>query len=180
LAGRFPGHALDEQGYREAGLVARALASRPVRSVISSPIERAQQTAAPIAAAADVQLVLESDLTEVDFGAWTGIRFADLYDVPEWRRFNSFRSTIAPPGGETMLDVQKRVLAVVLRLRAAWPDAELVLVSHGDIIKAALAHFLGTPLDLFRRIEIAPASRSIIALGDDWVRIDAVNLPPGS
>ena len=92
--------------------------------------------------------------------------------------FNSFRSTAAVPGGETMLPAQARAVA-------AWPGAgplrrgQVAIVSHGDVIKAVLAHFLAVPLDLFRRIEIAPASRSELQLYPAHVRVLGVNLPPG-
>jgi probable phosphoglycerate mutase len=79
-----------------------------------------------------------------------------------------------------MLAVQMRAVSAMVRLREAHPGAEVVLVSHADVIKAALAHFLAMPLDLFQRIEIAPASRSLVRLGADWVRVEAINLPPGA
>ncbi len=76
-----------------------------------------------------------------------------------------------------MLDAQARVVGALLRLRARWPGAELAVVSHGDIIKVVLAHVLGSPLDLLRRIELAPASRSIIVLGDRDATVSGMNLP---
>ncbi|MBV9734531.1 MAG: histidine phosphatase family protein, partial [Acidisphaera sp.] len=114
---------------------------------------------------------------EVDFGDWTGDRFEALHARPEWRAFNRFRSTAPIPGGETMLAAQARAVGAVLRLRAAHPDAELAVVSHADVIKAVLAHFLAAPLDLFSRIEIAPASRSVVVLYDETAAIAGVNLP---
>jgi probable phosphoglycerate mutase len=84
------------------------------------------------------------------------------------------------PGGETMLNAQMRGMAVLWRLRAQLQDTEVVLVSHGDVIKAVLAHVLAVPLDLFARIEIAPGSRSEVVIYDSDARILGVNLPPGA
>jgi probable phosphoglycerate mutase len=104
--------------------------------------------------------------------------FQDLRDTPGWIAFNTFRSTAPTPGGETMLAAQARAVAALVRLAARHPGAELAAVSHGDIVKALLAHALGTPLDLLRRIEIDPASRSVIALEERDARALGINLPP--
>lgn len=180
LAGRMPGVALSPQGQAEAGRIAQALAARPIAAVFASPLQRAQETAAPIAAAHGLPVLTEPGLDEVDFGAWTGLAFTALDGAPGWHVFNAFRSMAPVPEGETMLAAQARAVAAILGLRAAWPGAELVAVSHGDIIKAILAHVLAVPLDLFRRIEISPGSRSVVALGEEDVQVEAVNLPPGA
>ena len=85
-----------------------------------------------------------------------------------------------PPDGEPMLAVQVRAISLVTRLHREHPDAEFVLVSHSDLLKAVLAHALGVPLDLLHRIELGPASRSVLVLSEHDVRIDAINLPPGA
>ncbi len=103
--------------------------------------------------------------------------FDVLHADPAWRHFNVFRSTALIPGGETMLAAQARGLAAILRIRAAYPDREVVLVSHGDVLKSVLAHFLATPLDLMRRIEISPASRSVLVLDAADARVEAINVP---
>jgi broad specificity phosphatase PhoE len=176
LAGRSGGHSLGPAGRAEAEALASVLGERPVAAVVSSPLERARETAAPIAARHRLAVGIDPDLDEIDFGEWTGLAFDVLHADPAWRRFNVFRSTTPIPGGESMLAAQARGLAAVLRLRAAHPGAEVVAVSHGDIIKAVLAHFLATPLDLMRRIEISPASRSVLVLDAADARIEAVNL----
>lgn len=180
LAGRSPGHALNEIGRQEAVRLADALASRPVVALISSPMQRARETAAPLAARLNLTVAIEPDLDEIDFGDWTSRRFDELHPSPEWQRFNQLRSAAQIPGGETMLAAQARAVAAILRLRKAWPEGEVAIVSHGDIVKALLAYFLGVPLDLFRRIEIAPASRSVLRLDEADVRIEAMNLPIGT
>jgi probable phosphoglycerate mutase len=180
LAGRTPGHSLNAAGEAEAELLAQKLATFPIIAVISSPLERAVQTATPIAERLGLEILIEPDLNEIDFGEWTGWKFDQLHLSPEWRAFNAFRSAVPVPGGETMAAAQARAVAAVLRLKSQHPDGELVAVSHGDVIKAVLTFFLGMPLDLFRRLEISPASRSIVSLGRADVRIDGVNLSPGA
>ena len=178
LAGRSPGHSLGETGRREAEAVAAALAGRPIVAVVSSPLERARETAAPIGARHGLRVEVDRDLDEIDFGVWTGLQFDALHADSGWQRFNVFRSSTPIPGGETMLGAQMRGLAALVRLRAAYPGGEVVVVSHGDVVKSILAHFLSTPLDLMRRIEISPASRSVLELGDRDARLLGINLPP--
>ena len=178
LAGRSPGHHLGPEGRLQAEAVAIDLAERPLTAVIASPLERAQETAAPIAAQHGLAVAIDPGLNEVAFGDWTGARFDDLAERADWQAFNAFRSMAPVPGGESMLNVQARAVAALLRLRAAWPGAEIAVVSHGDVVKAMLAHLLGIPLDLFRRLDIAPASRSVVVLHDGDAQVLGVNLPP--
>ncbi len=180
LGGRAPGHALNETGRGEAGKVAGALRGRTVAAVVSSPVQRAQETAAPIAEALGLAVETDAALVELDCGEWTGMTFDTLRERPEWHRWNRFRSSAAIPGGETMLAVQARTVAALERLHAVHGEAEVVLVSHADIIKAALLHVLGAPLDHMGRLEVGPGSRSVVAWHDETARVLAANLPPGS
>jgi broad specificity phosphatase PhoE len=180
LAGRTRGHSLSALGREQAERAAGVLAEGPIAAVAASPLERARQTAAPIAARCGLAVEVDPDLDEIDFGDWTGMDFAALHARPDWLAFNIFRSTAPIPGGETMLDAQRRGLAAINRLRLRFPDREVAVVSHGDVIKAVVAHFLAVPLDLFARIEIAPGSRSIVVVDETGARILGVNLPPGA
>lgn len=180
LGGRAPGHALNAAGREEAGRVAAAMRGRVVAAVVSSPVQRAQETAAPIAEALGLAVRTDAGLVELDCGDWTGMTFDTLRKRPEWHRWNRFRSSAAIPGGETMLAVQARTVAALERLHAAHGDAEIVVVSHADVIKAALLHVLGAPLDHMGRLEVAPGSRSVVAWHDETARVLAANLPPGS
>lgn len=174
LAGRTPGYSLDAEGRAEARTLAVSMAKLPIAAIISSPRERARETVAPLAERLGLTIAIEPRFDEIDFGAWTGRSFDSLHDVPAWRAWNEFRSTAAIPGGETMLSAQARAVAAAL----AVPEGEVVIVTHGDIVKALLAHFLGIPLDLLRRMDIAPASRSVLRIYDRDARIEAINLPP--
>ncbi len=177
LTGCSGAYALNEQGRAEAVSLARTLSDVGLVAVFTSPLQRARETASPIAARAELEVMIDPDLSEIEFGDWTGAAFADLHHRPEWQVFNRFRSSRAPPGGESMLAVQQRAVSAMMRICARWPDGNVAVISHADVIKAILAHFLGVPLDLFQRIEVAPASRSIIRIFPADVRIDAINLP---
>ncbi len=173
----MPGVPLSAEGVAQAAALADALAARPVRAVLSSPVQRAQETAAPIAARHGLPVLTDAGLDEVDFGAWMGMTFDTLASDPAWDVWNRCRSLAPTPGGETMAAAQARALAAVARVRTAVGDGEAVLVGHSDLLKAVLAHLLGTPLDLLQRIELAPASRSVMVLWDGGGRVDGVNLP---
>lgn len=162
IVGRAPGVRLSPEGLRQAEVLAERLEGSSIRALYSSPLERARATAAPIAARLRLEVQIADELHEIDFGDWTNRTLADLHDAEAWRAFNLFRSSSRIPHGETMIDVQGRMLQLVERLCAAHPEQMVALVSHGDVIKATLAHCLGVPLDLFQRIEISPASISIV------------------
>lgn len=177
LAGRMSGWGLNERGRAQSKALGKALAGRTLAAVVASPLERARETACSIAAPHRLEVQIEPGLDEVDFGQWSGRGIAELHHDPAWRAFNRFRGVAAPPAGETMLAVQARALTVLVELRDRFPNAEVAAVSHADVIKAVLAHALGMPLDLFQRLVIGPASRSILVLGGDFLRVERVNLP---
>lgn len=164
IVGRAPGVQLSPAGLREAETLAERLEGSSIRALYSSPLERARATAAPLAARLRLQVRIAEELNEIDFGAWTNRTLAELHELEEWRRFNIFRSGSRIPGGETMIEVQERVLALFERLCSDHPGQTVALISHGDVIKASLAHYLGVALDLFQRLEISLASVSMIKI----------------
>ena len=176
LCGRMPGVGLGEDGRWQAEALARRFAEgRGVDAVWTSPMERARETAAPIAGRLGL-LAWDSDaLCEIDFGAWTGASFDDLRDDPRWRRWNEARGGERPPGGESMAEAQARAMGEVERAREEHPGGRVVLVSHGDVIKAALAGVLGLSLDAHARFEIAPASVSALAVWDGGGKVLSMN-----
>ena len=175
LAGRMPGVPLSHAGVAQAQALARHYDGQAVRAVLTSPVQRAQETAAPMASALGLLPVIEPGLEEIDFGSWSGAVFTALAPQPAWNAWNSARSLAPTPGGETMLMAQARAISALMRQREQ--GGTVIAVSHSDVIKAVLAYVLGMPLDLLHRLEIAPASRSILVLGTDFARVDAVNLP---
>ena len=164
VVGRTPGVRLSPEGVGQAEALAERLQSSSIRAIYSSPLERARDTAAPFGARVRLEVQVADELNEIDFGDWTNRTLADLHDLEDWRRFNSFRSGSRIPNGESMLEVQDRMLRLLERLCAGHGDQIIALVSHSDVIKATLAHYLGVPLDLFQRIEISPGSVSVIRI----------------
>lgn len=175
VAGRQPGVHLNQAGVTEASALPHRLAALPIRAIYSSPLERAVQTAAPLAKARQLDVRILEDATELDFGEWTSQGFDRLEHESAWRRFNSFRSFSRAAGGELMPEVQTRIVRALEGLRATHPGDTVVLVSHGDVIRAALAYVLGVPLDLFQRIEIRAASISRVRFYDDGLLVLGVN-----
>ncbi|MEN3339773.1 MAG: hypothetical protein V7647_3449 [Acidobacteriota bacterium] len=165
LVGRLPGVGLSARGRAEVAALAARLALTPIAAVYSSPLERAVLTAEPIAAAHGVEVTALDSLIELDFGEWTGCTFDALDRLPAWRRFNAHRSTAAVPGGETALDVQRRVVRMLDHLRTTHPHETVALVSHQDVIRTAILHCAGVSLDLFDRFEVSSASISALSLG---------------
>lgn len=178
LVGRMPGVPLNEEGRAQASRLANYFSGRSIAAVVSSPLERAQQTAAPIAGTLGLDVTTDVGLDEIDFGEWTGTTFDALQGMPAWQTWNQFRGTAPTPGGETMLEVLARALRTLARWHRAYPAGELLLVSHQDLLKSLLLHSLGAPLDLIERIELAPASRSIVQIfSDGSMRVEGINLP---
>jgi probable phosphoglycerate mutase len=175
LCGRMPGVHLGETGRRQAEALAQRFAGVGVAAVWTSPLQRARETAGPIGARLGLRARASDALCEIDFGAWTGRDFASLADDPVWEIFNSFRSGTRPPGGETMLEVQARVVGFFDELRRRHPDGHVAAVSHCDVLRSAILHYLGAPLDLFLRLEIEPASLSILELAEWGPRLILLN-----
>lgn len=180
LPGRARGLHLAEAGHAQAAAVAERIAAlqtdkRRVAAVYASPLERTQETAAPIAKALGLRIRRNQGLLEADFGEWTGAELKKLYKLPEWRTVQRNPSGFRFPGGESFTEMQARITGAVDRLRAAHPGETIVAVSHADPIKAAVAHAMGTHLDLFQRIVVSPCSVSAVLYGVDGPVVLAVN-----
>ncbi len=179
LAGRTPGVRLGEAGRAQAARLGRRLRGEHFDAVLTSPRERTRETAAAICVDRGIEPQVEEDLDELDFGSWSNRTFDDLGREDDWRRWNTARWLCATPAGDTMLAVQARMVALVMRLRGNWPDGRIVLVSHADPIKVLLAYFLTLPLDAFHRFDIEPASVSRIQI-DAWSSVvRSINEPAG-
>lgn len=175
LTGWLPGLHLNEKGREQARRLAERLAGVPVRAVLSSPLERTRETAEPIAARLGLEIEIREEIGELRLGEWTGRSLKELRKDPVWRQFNEHRATARIPGGETMLEVQARMLEVVFELHGRYPDGTVVLVSHGDPIRSILCYLMGIPLDLIHRIEASTASVSVATLAEWGPRVLRVN-----
>jgi probable phosphomutase (TIGR03848 family) len=175
LTGRMRGVPLDDEGVRQAHRLVRRLAGVDLAAVYSSPMERTRQTAAPLAARLGLEVAVRDGLNEIDFGAWTGRSWDELAHLPGWRQFNAVRSCTRVPGGEHICEVQARVIGALERVANDHPDQSVAVVTHADVIRAALAYFSGVAIDLFLRLDISPASVSTVVLTADGPRIACIN-----
>ncbi|WP_434025671.1 histidine phosphatase family protein [[Pseudomonas] boreopolis] len=175
LAGRLPGVGLNDLGRRQARALAARLGQLSIAAIYASPLERAMQTAEAIATLRGHRIVPCEELLEIDYGEWTGLSLQALADDEAFRIFNGQRSCAAARAGEYMLQAQARMVVGLDRLRRLHPQQTIAVVSHGDMIRGAVAHYAGIPLDLFHRIEISPASLSVVDVDDMWIRIVCIN-----
>ncbi|GAA2012100.1 MAG: MSMEG_4193 family putative phosphomutase [Nocardioides sp.] len=186
LAGRTPGVKLDDTGRAQAERAGERLAPVRLAALVTSPLERCRQTAKALLAAqaGEVPTLSEKGISECDYGEWQGRALKDLAKEKLWKVVQSQPSAAAFPGGESMATMQARSVAAVRRHDAAieaehGPGAVWVAVSHGDIIKSVLADALGMHLDLFQRINVDPASISIVRYTDSRPYVLATNTHAG-
>jgi probable phosphomutase (TIGR03848 family) len=168
LGGWTPGVHLDDHGVAQAEATARRIADADadVAAVYASPLERTQDTARIVAKALGLRVRTRRGLGEVDYGEWTDRPLAQLRRRKDWAVIQHTPSRFTFPGGESIRGAQTRVVEQLESLAAEHPKDTIVAVSHADIIKAAVAHFLGMPLDTFQRIVVSPASITVLALPD--------------
>lgn len=176
LVGSRPDVPLDELGRSQVVALAERLAELPVEAVYSSPLDRALTTARAIARPHGLDVVPRQALADVEFGEWSGRLLEELRPDPVFRAFNSHRTGVAPPGGEHPAVVQGRMVAELCRLRDAHPGQTIVVVGHGDPLRAVLAAFTGVPLDLARRLELDPASVTRLDLEREDATLRFLNL----
>jgi probable phosphomutase (TIGR03848 family) len=175
LLGRAPGALLNEAGREQAAWLAERLAEERLHAIYSSPLERARETAEAIAAPHQLPVCTEPGLNEIDFGDWTGRAVGDLEEHPRWRAFNEHRSATRVPRGELMLEVQVRIIAAIDSLRERHPWGTVLAVSHSDVIKAALAHYLRISLDHILCFDVDPASITTLDADRSGTRLIRLN-----
>lgn len=175
FTGRRTGVSLNREGREQAERLAGRFQNLEIRSVFSSPAERALQTAHSIASAARVTVEQRCAFHEIDIGSWAGATFEDLSLDEEFRLFNSARSLTRPPSGELMLEVQNRAVGELLRIAQQYAGSAVVVVSHSDVIRSALTYFLGMPLDLAHRLVIGLASVSLVQLSREHIQVVQIN-----
>ena len=181
LPGRAPGLHLSEDGQRQAELAAKRIAElKRVDAVYASPLERARETAAPIAAVCGLKVQIDKGLLECDFGQWTGGELKELIKRPEWQQVQRYPSGFRFPDGESFTEMQTRMATCMEQLRKRHAGGVVVAVSHADPIKAAVAHAMGTHIDLFQRIVISPCSITAIAYSASGPVVLTVNSTGGS
>jgi broad specificity phosphatase PhoE len=176
LAGRLVDPSLGEDGRAQAKRLAKRMRRERFEAIHTSPRKRTRETAARIAAAVDLSEQVAPDLDEIDFGAdWCGRTFDELNADPRWREWNSDRAAAKTPSGESLAGVQERVCRHMRCLSADTRERAVVLVSHADVIKAAVAGQIGLPLEAIDRLEIAPASVTTLVVGDWGAKLIGLN-----
>lgn len=163
LPGLAPGLHLSDRGRDQAQRVAERLAALPIDGIYSSPLERACETAEPTAACTGLKVNEHAGLIECDFGEWTGAALSELVGLPQWQTVLHTPSAFRFPDGESFAQMQARMVGTLEALWTAHLGGVVVCFSHADPIKAAVAHALGTHIDLFQRIVISPCSVSVIS-----------------
>jgi probable phosphoglycerate mutase len=167
LPGRAPGLHLSARGVEQARALAVRLSEleHAPSALYASPLERAKETAAPIATALGLTRHIDRALNECDFGEWTGKKLSALTKRPEWKIVQHAPSAFRFPGGESFSEMQSRMWRAVCAIAQRHPGETVVIVSHADPIKAAVSFAQGVPLDLFQRTVISPCSLSAVAFG---------------
>ena len=163
LSGRTPGIDLSDEGRAQAEALGARMADLPVDVVYASPIERTIQTADALARPHGLEVQALEGVIEADYGDWTGCKLADLAQTDLWKVVQRAPSRVTFPGGEAMAAMQQRTVAALEALVTAHPGHLVVVVSHADPIKAAIAQFTGVHLDFFQRIVVSPASVTAFA-----------------
>ena len=178
LAGRTPGIGLSTMGRAEIAAVADRLANEDIVALYSSPLQRTRETAEILSERLDLPIQYREDLLELDFGEWTGLTFDAVRTDERWPVWRDCRSIATIPGGESMRQVQERAVQALFDLRQTHRDGRVLIVSHGDVIRAALLFALGMPLDFYSRIEVGLASINTIHIDNSGIRVLGVNERP--
>ncbi len=165
LSGRLPGIPLSDEGRDMATRAAAEMGALKPAALLTSPIERCRETAAILGRQWNLQPATDPSFIEADYGTWSGRKLRSLYQLKAWDSLMGAASRFRFPGGETLEDVQHRAVAATERLAGEHRNrAVVVVVSHADVIRSVLAHYLGMPLDLIHRLHVGPASTSVVVL----------------
>lgn len=166
---------LSAEGEASAVALARRLKRCEMAAIFSSPLRRAMQTAGSIAGEHDLAVTVENSLIEVNPGEWENRTFQELGEDVRWKRYNTFRSGTRIPGGEMMIEVQARVVTFLVRIAREFSGRTVAFVTHADVIRAAVCHYAGISLDFSLRIEISPASVSVLQIEEWGARVVLLN-----
>jgi probable phosphoglycerate mutase len=168
LAGHLPGVHLNEKGRKQAALIAQTLSKAPIKAVYSSPLERAVETATPLAQALTLPVIIRTGLIEIDFGRWQGKTGKQMRRLKLWKMVQENPSQMRFPGGESFVEAQQRLYQEIDAIKGTHEEHDLVACfSHSDAISLLVTHYLGLPLDNFQRLSIGTASMSVLFLGKD-------------
>jgi probable phosphoglycerate mutase len=175
LAGRTPGVYLNSCGKLQVQAIATRLAKIKLSAVYTSPLERTVETAEAITQYHNLKAIPIPEIAEVDYGEWMGKPIAELLQKSLWPVIQLYPSGAVFPEGETMYDMQARMIRTLNKLVQRHSGETIAIVGHGDLIKAAVAHYLGVHFDFFQRIVIDTASITTISVSRLGPRVRCVN-----
>jgi len=177
MAGRLPGVHLNDHGEAQAKALAEKLGAAPIKTLYSSPLERAMETATPLAKALKLEIQVRPGLIETDIGEWSGLSWKSMRRLKVWRTVQLAPSLFRFPGGESFAETQHRICKEIETICYEHEPKDIIAcVSHADPIKLAITYFLGVPLDLFQRMQISTASISLLHMGEFGAQLVALNL----
>ncbi|MFN2462638.1 MAG: histidine phosphatase family protein [Candidatus Dormibacteria bacterium] len=165
LIGRLPGIGLNQRGHEQATAAARLLRGLPIQAIYTSPLERTIQTAEALAEVSGLPLTRMEGLLEVDYGEWAGQEYKVLRKTETWKLVQTQPARVRFPGGEAVREAQARVVQAVEELTERHPGGTVAAYTHADMIKLAVAHFIGLPLDLYQRTSVGPGSITALHVG---------------
>lgn len=180
LSGRMPDIHLSDAGRSEAEVAASSLAKVRLKSIYSSPMDRCIETARIIADKHGLPARTRRDLAEVEYGSWTNRSLKAVARTKLWSSVQKWPAGTRFPEGESFVEIQSRGVAVLEDLRIRHPRDRICVVSHGDVIRLVMAHYMGIHLDLFQRILVTPSSISVLSVTDSGPLVLTLNAPPGS
>jgi probable phosphoglycerate mutase len=178
LPGHIPGIHLNRRGHEQAADLGRTLSQLPIKAIYSSPLERAVETAEPLAQSLGLGIQLHPDLTDTDVGDWAGRSWKTLVRTRLWKMVQENPSKFQFPGGETFVQAQERVVRTLDAIAKAHGVELIAVVFHADPIKLAVAHYIGMPLDTFQRLTAHTGSVTILKMDGPAVKLLALNLNP--
>lgn len=177
LAGRLPGVHLNQNGLNQAQALAATLHNLPIKAIYSSPLERAMETAQPLALVKKMEISIYDNLSEINFGDWQGKTIKQMRRLKLWETVQNHPSQMQFPNGESFIGAQKRLVDCITHISENLEPNDLVVCfSHSDAIRLLIAYYLDVPLDSFQRIHINTASISILTLIKDHISVPFVNL----
>lgn len=173
LAGRDSSVSLSPRGIEQAQSVMRELESRKFANIYSSPMPRCLETLKPLVNKTKLKIVKIDGLIEMEYGDWSGKKLLALSRKKMWSEIQSRPSLVRFPNGESFTEMQGRALESIKK--AAIPGKDILVCSHGDVIKAIVAGLLGLHLDNFQRLSIDPASITVVDLFADSAQLRLMN-----
>jgi len=175
MSGRSAGVLLNDIGQAQVHTLSDRIGPLTIDAIYASPLERTRDTAQVLADARGLKVQFDDRLLEIDYGRWTGRRFADMAGDPAWQLYNKVRSISRPPEGDSLLDIQHRAVNALIDYRARHRDGVVAVVSHADTLRSIILYFLGMPIDFVLRLELSPARITVLQIDDGPPRMLQVN-----